>query len=292
MPNWCYNRIKFSGTPSSISKIKTTFQSVHTGYRFTARRIMAMIMAHSKLDVLNDEDYMYLKSIIENNMDMTQYMSETVDTIWNSFDKSLLAEHVPYFDSVWKDIRNDFSTERTMPFQSFMAWIDSLESTPEKNSALEFDFCHYVPLKVGNMLTGFNGFEQTKSILSEFCGTSVDYDSQYNWQNANWGTKWNAARSTVEETEKNQDGETICMVVEFDTPWSPADFIISNVAERFCEVTIVHDYSEPNMGFCGRMVYESGKLECDLEGEIEYDSEEEVFVAPDFMNEEYGESHA
>jgi hypothetical protein len=58
-----------------------------------------------------------------------------------------------------------------------------------------------------------------------------DRDNWYNWNNRNWGCKWDARTHFAEM----MDGK---LVYEFDTPWAPPIQVISTLAEQYPELEI------------------------------------------------------
>ena len=84
-------------------------------------------------------------------------------------------------------------------------------------------------------------------------------DWWYNWNVANWGTKWNCGevwhdRTTEQITEAGRTS------YNFDTAWSPASPVIEALAEQFPTLTITHRYCEGGMGYAGEVVYERGSF--------------------------------
>ena len=83
-------------------------------------------------------------------------------------------------------------------------------------------------------------------------------DWWYNWNVANWGTKWNCAEVWHDRADDmNTAGRTS---YNFDTAWSPAEPVIEALAEQFPTLTITHRYCEGGMGFAGEVVYERGSF--------------------------------
>jgi hypothetical protein len=83
-------------------------------------------------------------------------------------------------------------------------------------------------------------------------------DWWYNWNVANWGTKWNCGevwhdRTTEEITEQGRTS------YNFDTAWSPAEPIAAALAAKFPTLSITHRYCEGGMGFAGQVVYNNGE---------------------------------
>ena len=99
---------------------------------------------------------------------------------------------------------------------------------------------------------------------SEVCPThklgeiSSHPDWWYNWNVANWGTKWNCGEVWSDRADDlATDGRTS---YNFETAWSPASPVIEALAEQFPTLTITHRYCEAGMGFAGEVVYERGSF--------------------------------
>jgi hypothetical protein len=81
-------------------------------------------------------------------------------------------------------------------------------------------------------------------------------DWWYNWNVANWGTKWNCGEVWHDRADDmNTAGRTS---YNFETAWSPASPVIEALAKQFPTLTITHRYCEGGMGFAGEVVYERG----------------------------------
>ena len=70
----------------------------------------------------------------------------------------------------------------------------------------------------------------------------------YNWNNENWGTKWNASESEIGVVE---DGT---LQVWFQTAWAPALAITKRLSQLYPDVLFQHEYIEEGDFFCG--IYE------------------------------------
>ena len=69
-------------------------------------------------------------------------------------------------------------------------------------------------------------------------------DRWYDWNNANWGTKW--------DTDAECDHlESNCFECEFETAWSPAEGIFYALREQYPDVEISWFYDEPGMQVAG-----------------------------------------
>ena len=71
----------------------------------------------------------------------------------------------------------------------------------------------------------------------------------YNWSCDNWGTKWNSVGAVVNGN-----------IIAFQTAWSPCEPVIEMLAKQFPTLCFVYTFNEIGMGFCGKRVYENGKL--------------------------------
>lgn len=85
------------------------------------------------------------------------------------------------------------------------------------------------------------------------------YKNWYDFQVANWGTKWDVECSDVEV-----DDDGLGFSGGFESAWSPPIQIAEALVEQGYEVTLY--YYEPGMGFCGK--YEDG-----VDGYYEYSGE-------------------
>jgi len=83
-------------------------------------------------------------------------------------------------------------------------------------------------------------------------------DNWYNWNIANWGTKWSASEVWHDRTDDdgNVAGQTN---YGFDTAWSPAEPVVAALAEKFPTLRIIHRYCEGGMGYAGEVVYINGE---------------------------------
>jgi hypothetical protein len=78
----------------------------------------------------------------------------------------------------------------------------------------------------------------------------------YNWNVANWGTKWNCHDVWHDRADDSVvEGKTS---YNFDTAWSPASRVIHALSGLFPTLTLTHRYCEGGMGFAGEVMYHSG----------------------------------
>ena len=130
---------------------------------------------------------------------------------------------------------------------------------------------------------------------SEVCPThgepkiSSHPDWWYNWNVANWGTKWNCSEVWSDRVDNGQtiEGETS---YNFDTAWSPAEPVVAALAKQFPTLSITHRYCEGGMGFAGQVVYLNGEevARDEYDGDSDKFPDEAWFAGEDGKP-EYGE---
>lgn len=79
-------------------------------------------------------------------------------------------------------------------------------------------------------------------------------DTEYNWYNFNnreWGTKWDACESSIEEESEN------CVTYFFQTAWSPPTPVIQKLSEQNPELDITLRFVE-EQGWGGENSYKDG----------------------------------
>lgn len=72
----------------------------------------------------------------------------------------------------------------------------------------------------------------------------------YHWNNRNWGTKWDAKDPVIDKQES-------CIVIEFDTAWSPPEPVMSKLAQILSDVEIEYKWQE-EQGFGEEQISEAG----------------------------------
>ena len=82
------------------------------------------------------------------------------------------------------------------------------------------------------------------------------YDNWYDWQVANWGTKWDVSIEGLEFID-NKDG-TASISGWFDSAWSPPIQAYEQMADDFDSCVIECSYHEPGMDFAGFWSSENG----------------------------------
>ena len=109
----------------------------------------------------------------------------------------------------------------------------------------------------------------TKKMSEDFI-KRFGHNDWYNWNVANWGTKWDADVYHIESnllTEPNSSAVTL--KVGFNTAWSPPTSWFNALCDilRDEEVSMEIRYSEPGMCFAGTHYFNSGER-WDAEGRV------------------------
>jgi hypothetical protein len=143
----------------------------------------------------------------------------------------------------------------------------------------------------GDTTFSFKGSVPTPSVLSRVIsshpnkkwrrrdGTEVDIkertlaflrarygaDCWYEWQNANWGTKWDAGTAHFDASPGRR-------LYEFSTAWGPPVEWAKKASLRHPSVEITIEYDEPGMCFAGTFTVRQGEVTRDEQHE--YESEE------------------
>ena len=135
---------------------------------------------------------------------------------------------------------------------------------PGEVSELSFHALHPVPDLIRQL--GFDSGlakEAAKLIGVEYPG-----QSGYDWQCANWGTKWEPDVSHV-YAEDNY------LEYEFCTAWSPPTALLDHLTKEWPDLLFEIEFREEGMGFYGRATYSGGECTDYIEGEIKYEDEDE-----------------
>lgn len=84
------------------------------------------------------------------------------------------------------------------------------------------------------------------------------YLNWYDWSLANWGTKWNAYESCMNEpTEKS-------VTIYFQTAWSSASMLVSILVEKFPNLGFQYKFADEDRGYnCGIGQGNNGEFEFD-----------------------------
>jgi len=83
----------------------------------------------------------------------------------------------------------------------------------------------------------------------------------YDWQCANWGTKWNAYDITPDTFPHvlKEVEDTEGLTFSFNTAWSPPSEWLVHASTKYPDLTFTLRYEEPGMAFCGWLVAHRGE---------------------------------
>jgi hypothetical protein len=131
--------------------------------------------------------------------------------------------------------------------------IKQIYGDMSNNGKTQFDFNAIAPIP--QELVDTEAPPKTDTVeqieRNKYLESKYGYNNWYDWQCANWGTKWNA--SDVKWT----DDEIPCEVI-FLTAWSPPIALISKLAMKYPSVMFDIKYIGEGCDFVGNMVYENG----------------------------------
>ena len=105
------------------------------------------------------------------------------------------------------------------------------------------------------------------------------HDNWYDWRFENWGTKWDANDSDIEEDEKGLE-------INFCTAWSPAIPYIKQVSKMFPDLVFDLYFMETGEWFAGRVTAKNEDvneqygepMQVDDDGnEVRYDEEQDMY---------------
>lgn len=100
-------------------------------------------------------------------------------------------------------------------------------------------------------LNNFSSPNPDKKMEKEFKKKygAVDW---YNWNNKNWGTKWDTQGFNFEDNITE-------LVFSFNTAWGPCLPVIKKLAKLFPNTKIEYSYAEPGCCFAGKHKFRNGK---------------------------------
>jgi hypothetical protein len=97
-------------------------------------------------------------------------------------------------------------------------------------------------------------------------------DNWYDWNCANWGTKWDACDVKI-DTDEDQgwvmdDPEHVTISYAFDSAWSPPENWFVKLAEQWPDLNLMLNYVELGMGFTGQMIHKADDDDGTWSGEL------------------------
>lgn len=103
---------------------------------------------------------------------------------------------------------------------------------------------------------------QIKERTLAFLRARYGADDWYDWQNANWGTKWDAGTA-------HSDASPGCRTYEFSTAWSPPIEWAKKASLIHPALELAIEYDEPGMCFAGTFKVYRGEVTFDEQHDYE-----------------------
>jgi len=113
-----------------------------------------------------------------------------------------------------------------------------------------------------------DGYAKDQEMLAKY-----GYKNWYDWQCANYGTKWGATSVYLDSEHDNSK------TYKFDSAWSPADGLICRISQQFPKLVFSLHYTEESDAFAGGCVIIDGKIVAESDTPCDHDemvSEHEV----------------
>ena len=159
---------------------------------------------------------------------------------------TILAKNSSNLKKVLKFLRN--GGENEIDFNAIIPMHEDLKV--ESSSTGEIGYAHITGKKinrfesVSRLRQDFKELDQAQKDealkLGRIYATNAErygYPTWYSWSPANWGTKWNAYETNVEEN-----------VISFETAWAGVPTLIQKLAEMFPNVVFKYEYSDEDTG--------------------------------------------
>lgn len=155
--------------------------------------------------------------------------------------------------------------------EEFLDWLDNGKNLLSKIAP--------TPKELSERQSPFNGTKEESAALVAKYG----FDNWYDWNIANWGTKWDADTFQIEE---GYSGDSLFEAsLAFDTAWGPPDRAIALLAKKFSNLDFYLAYLEEGMCLAGWQRYESGNLISEFHSDDSESKEWKEFVWEEFGHE-------
>jgi hypothetical protein len=137
----------------------------------------------------------------------------------------------------------------TGPKKDLDAFKATLNTKDKDGEDIEFSFAQTVP-PPANLSHDSLSSEETAALAAK------GIPHWYEWQIANWGTKWDACEARVEVKAKS-------VKVWFDTAWSPPSAWFKSVVAKYPTLTFEMGYCECGMNYYGVATASDGVVDDD-----------------------------
>jgi len=129
------------------------------------------------------------------------------------------------------------------------------EENKTQKEELDFNCVCLLPEKLKNITSPNNNLSDNdkNSLINKY-----GYDNWYQWNIANWGTKWGSCETNV---YKKNEYEKYELTYYFNTAWTPPDKWFYKLIEKYStNYDIKLEYSEPGCDFAGYIHYSENEL--------------------------------
>ncbi len=281
MPNWCSNRMYFSGEPAQIAEIKRLASGAVTPlYRrainegiqlfLTGSAGLLRITENIRSEQCPGVTAAGLGAVSTENIACTRWLTLLQDGVLLD-EQNCLMLHELWLQSGtgqrrWEGLSDDVRETITVHFtakrgdwcdiwgnEDVSVWWNRLCDNVVPEKTMPFDLLTVLPTRLDVEVNGFNG------------GVLNGVPSAYHWYTERYGVKWPCGY----DLNISSQGENFIQM-DFDTPWcQPESDVIAELSRRF-SCMLEHWYAEQGCDFCGWQLYERGKLVDVLWGELEW----------------------
>ena len=154
------------------------------------------------------------------------------------------------------------SIEELNAIKKMLAWPAPIQWAKGEHEFLHFNF-HSIITPDKELWEEYNGPQPTMVSIEESLKFATNH--WYDWNLREWGTKWNAYDTSV---ENNFDDEIVDgiyrLVYHFDTAWSPPENIIYALGHKLNEMELKVTFDwwfEEEQGWGGEMHYDGKSTE-------------------------------
>lgn len=283
MPNWCSNRMYFSGEPAQIAEIKRLASGAVTPlYRRATNEGIQLFLAGSAgllqiTENIRSEQCPGVTAagrgaVSLENIAFTRWLTHLQNGVLLD-EQNCLMLHELWLQSGtgqrrWEGLPDDVRETITVHFtakrgdwcdiwgnEDVSVWWNRLCDNVLPEKTMPFDLLTVLPTRLDIEVNGFNG------------GVLNGVPSAYHWYTERYGVKWPCGY----DLNISSQGENFIQV-DFDTPWcQPESDVVAELSRRF-GCTLEHWYAEQGCNFCGWQLYERGELVDVLWGELEWSS--------------------
>ena len=201
------------------------------------------------------------ESSTDGNTDVYLYLSNRNQIPLDAMKQTSSAQHYFNADSnpfVLSCLKRTFNEKIEAAHMSSKKLLDTINSMPPETLAQNLANNDYynIDARVKHGETIFRN--------------EIDYGAPtwYEWSLQNWGCKWNASKTHVEDA--NDDPNSGMITISFDTPWSPPEAWLKSLSAR--NIDFRCDWHEES-GYEG--IYRSTSGEFTSEDTTSYDDEED-----------------